>query len=83
MPQRIRPATKIKVVPKEGELEITLNVNITIDGQVVATAANADVVSVQQHQEDNEDDEVEQLVPDFSSDGGFFGNLFGKKSKEE
>lgn len=83
MPQRIRPATKIKVVPKEGELEITLNVNITIDGQVVATAANADVVSVQQHQEDNEDDEVEQLVPDFSSGGGFFGGLFGKKSKGE
>lgn len=81
MPQRIRPATKIKVVPKEGELEITLNVNITVDGQVVATAANADVVSVQQAKEEEDDDHVDPLVPDFSSGGGIFG-MFGKKSKD-
>ena len=78
MPQRIRPATKIRVVPKEGELEITLNVNITVDGQVVATAANAEVISVQEHEED---DHVEPLVPDFQSSGGIFG-LFGKKTKD-
>lgn len=77
MPQRIRPATKIKIVPKEGEIEITLNVNITVDGQVVATAENANITQ----QSINEDDErVDPLVPDFGSSSNIFG-LFGKKSK--
>jgi hypothetical protein len=77
MAQRITPSTKIKVVPRDGELEITLNINITVDGQVIASANNAEVVSVQQVKE--EEDHVDALVPDFTS-SGFFG-LFGKKSK--
>lgn len=74
MPQIVRPQTqtKIKVVPKEGELEITLNINITVDGQVSATADGAEVTSVKQKKED----EVTPLVPDFSS--GFKLN-FGKE----
>jgi len=77
MAQRITPTTKIKVVPRDGELEITLNINISVDGQVVASANNADVISVQQVEK--EEEQVEPLVPDFTS-SGIFG-MFGKKSK--
>lgn len=77
MPQRISPSTKIKVVPKDGEIEITLNVNISVDGAVTATAPNANV-SVEK-----EDDAVEPLIPDFSSGSSKIFGSFGKKSKEE
>lgn len=81
MPQRIKPSTKVKIVPKDGEIEITLNINITVDGKLVATATNADVIKQQTESED----EVEKLVPEFESttqqtSGGLFG-LFGRKSK--
>jgi len=79
MPQRIRPSTKIKIVPKEGEIEITLNVNITVDGQVIATAENANVT--QQTIKKEDDDHVDPLVPDFSSGNSNIFGLFGKKSK--
>lgn len=36
MPKHNRP-TKIKVVPKDGEIEITLNININVDGISVST----------------------------------------------
>lgn len=66
MPQIVKqPKTQIKVVPKEGEIEITLNINITIDGQVTAEAVNAQSVSVQQVEEK----EAELMVPDFFSMG--------------
>ena len=84
MAQRITPSTKIKIVPKEGELEITLNVNITVDGQVVATANNANVVTAQQSEQSEEDDDhVDPLVPDFSSGGGGIFGMFGKKSNDK
>jgi len=78
MAQRITPSTKIRVVPRDGELEITLNINISVDGQVVTSANNADVISVQQVTKE-EEDHVDPLVPDFTS-SGIFG-MFGKKSK--
>jgi hypothetical protein len=59
MPQLMKP-TKVKIMPKDGELEITLNINITIDGQVTASAENAKSVSV-------EEDKVAQFIPDFKS----------------
>jgi len=60
MPQLIKPSTKIKVIPKDGELEITLNVNITVDGKVSAFADNANV-SVE------EEDKAPHIIPDFFS----------------
>ena len=65
MPQLIRPATKIRVVPKDGELEITLNINITVDGQVTATAEDGEVSSLSV--KDNDDDKVHYAIPDFTS----------------
>jgi len=78
MVQRIRPATqtKVRVVPRDGELEITLNINVTVEGQVTATAANA-AVEVQQYQYEDEDDKVEPIIPDFST--GLKLDDFGKE----
>jgi len=63
MVQHIRPSTqtKLRIVPRDGELEITLNINISVDGKLVASAENADVIV----EEDNE--KVEHIVPDFAS----------------
>jgi hypothetical protein len=60
MVQHVRKS-KVKIVPRDGELEITLNINISLDGQVVAMADNA-AVSVQE-----EDEAVPTFIPDFSS----------------
>lgn len=72
MPQLIRPQTKIKVVPKDGEIEITLNINITVDGKVIATADNAEVAEIKA----NSEDKPAYAIPDFLS--GLKLN-FGKK----
>lgn len=61
MVQHVRKS-KVKIVPRDGELEITLNINISLDGVVTAAANNADV-SVQKE----EDEEVPTFIPDFSS----------------
>lgn len=69
MPQLIRPAS-VRVVPADGELEITLNINITIDGNLTATADNARSVSVQQvetKKEEEPEDKVQHAIPDFFS----------------
>lgn len=66
MVQHVRPATstKVLVVPREGQLEITLNINISVDGKVTASADDADVSYLG---EDQEDDDVEQFIPELSS----------------
>lgn len=66
MPQIVKPQTqtKIKVVPKDGELEITLNINISVDGVVSATAEGAEVKSVK---EETQECEASPLIPDFTS----------------
>ena len=76
MVQRIRPATqtKVLVVPRDGELEITLNINVTVDGQVTATATDG-VVDIKQGED--EDDKVEPVIPDFST--GLKLDDFGKE----
>lgn len=65
MVQFIRPATKIKVVPRDGELEIILNINITVDGNIMTTVEGAKVV--EPGQTGGADDKTDLLVPDFSS----------------
>lgn len=59
MPQLIRPAYKVKIAPKDGEIEITLNINITVDGKVTTTAENAAVIE--------EEENKMQFIPDLSS----------------
>jgi len=71
MPQLIKPSTKIKVVPKDGELEITLNINITVDGKVVASADKADVQTLSE-----DEDKAPHIIPDFFSSTKL---NFGKK----
>ena len=60
----LRPGTqtKVKVVPRDGELEITLNINISVDGKIAATADNADVSVLQEEQ-----DHVDPLIPDLTT----------------
>lgn len=63
MPQLIKPATKIKVVPKDGELEITVNINITVDGQVTASSEKAEIKTVAEEVQDK----TPHIIPDFFS----------------
>jgi hypothetical protein len=65
MVQHVRPGTQtqVKVVPREGELEITLNINITVDGNITTSADGAEVSVLQQE----DDDKVDRMIPDFSS----------------
>jgi hypothetical protein len=72
MVQLIKPSTKVKVVPKDGELEITLNINITVDGKVVASAENADVKTLSEDVEEK----APHIIPDFFSGTKL---SFGKK----
>lgn len=74
MGQHIRPTkTQVRIVPRDGEIEITLNINITVDGKVVASAENENVrVTV------HEEEETKPMIPDFVS--GLKLKLFGKDS---
>jgi hypothetical protein len=68
----VRPtSTTIKVAPKEGELEITVNINITIDGQISATTDGSQIMIQSNKPEKNEkkeeNDDKKYLVPDFAS----------------
>jgi hypothetical protein len=62
MSQLIKPTTKVKIVPRDGELEITLNINITVDGKVTASAENAEVSILKEKEE-----KTERIIPDFFS----------------
>jgi hypothetical protein len=64
MPQLIKPSTKIKVIPRDGELEITLNINITVDGQVFASSDKAEVKTFK---ENEEEEKSPHIIPDFFS----------------
>lgn len=64
MVQLVR-GTKVKVIPKEGELEVTLNININIDGEVTASSDEAHVRTIKKEPEKEE--EVERLIPNFTS----------------
>lgn len=62
MSQLIKPTTKVKIVPRDGELEITLNINITVDGKVTASAENAEMSILKEKEE-----KTERIIPDFFS----------------
>lgn len=57
--------TKIRVVPRDGEIEVTLNINITLDGQVTAMTANSPEAAVTILSD--EDESVPTFIPDFVS----------------
>jgi len=66
MAQLVSPGkTKVKIVPRDGELEITVNVNIMVDGQITATVDDSNV-AVQEKQKSQKEDRS-FLIPDFSS----------------
>lgn len=74
MVQHLRPTTKtqIRVVPRDGELVITLDINISVDGKVQASAENADVTV-------EDEDHVDHVVPEFVSE---LKLDFGKEDKD-
>lgn len=73
MAQHLQPfQTKVTVVPREGELEITVNINITVNGQV--TVDSVEAVAVQK----KEENKSEPMIPQFTS--GLKLN-FGKDEK--
>ena len=55
---RVSGPPTIVVVPNEGKLEITVNVNITVDGEITAQSNEAKVAI-------NKDTDVELLIPEF------------------
>lgn len=62
MPQLIQPS-KIKIVPRDGELEITININISLDNQGIIN-----VKAFQENKEPTQETEdTELLIPDFDS----------------
>jgi hypothetical protein len=76
MPQIVKqPRTQIRVVPRDGEIEITLNINITVDGEVTASSVNAQSVSVIKEEEE----EAKPMIPDFFSGAKL---KFGKTKEE-
>jgi len=78
MGQYIRPKSKIKIIPREGELEIILSINITIDGELTGGGGTSANIKTQMFMDTKETKEEENtpLVPDFTS--GVSLN-FGKK----
>lgn len=76
MPQLIKPSTKVQIVPRDGELEITLNINITVDGQIQATADNAQVSVLSKKEEPEAEDKSPHFIPQF---GSGMKLSFGKK----
>jgi hypothetical protein len=54
--------TKVRIVPRDGEVEITLNINITLDGKLTAMSDDAAVTTLS-----DEDDVVPTFIPDFGS----------------
>jgi len=74
MVQRISPVkTQVRIVPRDGELVITLDINISVDGKVQATADNATNVTVE------DEDHVDHMIPEFVSG---LKLDFGKDDKE-
>lgn len=63
MPQLIKPSTQVKVVPRDGELEITLNINISVDGNISASSDEGEVSILKKNE-----DKINYFIPDFSSD---------------
>jgi len=60
------PQTIIKVVPRDGELEITLNININLDGTLMASSDEAKVSILKKEETP---DKADFMIPDFSSGG--------------
>ena len=81
MPTIRTPKTQVRVVPRDGELEITLNINISVDGKLTASSDEADVSILSSNQEEREKEEkaAEPLIPDFDSSGKLSGFGFWKK----
>lgn len=76
MAQLIRPKSKIKIIPREGELEITLNIHITIEGEL--TGSSTANLQTQMSMDLPKEDEAEPLIPDFTSGVSL---EFGKKTE--
>lgn len=66
MPQLIRPPS-VRIVPRDGEIEITLNIHISVDGNGFVEATSV---------EKPKEDKVEMMIPDFLS--GVKIGSFGK-----
>lgn len=74
MVQIIRNPTEIiKIVPRDGEIEITLNVNISLDGAVQVESQGATVTTQSKKLADSD-----PIVPEFTS-GAKIDNFRNKK----
>ena len=63
MVHRVSP-TKIKVVPRDGELEIKLDITINVNTDGVISVASVEEAEASKKKEE---DKVEYIVPDFVS----------------
>ena len=76
MVQRITPSI-IKIVPRDGELEIKLDITINVNTEGVISVASVEGAEAKKKRE--EDDKVDYIIPDFVSGATL---NFGKEVKE-
>lgn len=82
MPTIRTPKAQVKLVPREGELEITLNINISVDGKLTASSDEAEV-SILSEEKEKEEKAAEPMIPDFDSSGKLSGfGFWGGKKKD-
>ena len=64
---KLTKPSSVKVVPKDGEIEITININISVDslmsGEGLTIQSSPTVKSVPKY----DDDKVDLMIPDFAS----------------
>ena len=79
MVQHIPSSTKVKVIPRDGEIEISLDItiNINADGLVAVSAQQSDEPTKKRVLSD---DKVDYPIPNFASGSTL---SFGKEVKEE
>lgn len=83
MPTIRTPKAQVKLLPREGELEITLNINISVDGNITASSDEAEVKILSTKEKEREEKAAEPMIPDFDSSGKLSGfGLWGKKKKD-
>jgi len=63
MVQRISPTT-VKVIPRDGELEIKLDITINVNTEGIISVASVEGTEVKNKKQD---DKVDYIIPDFAS----------------
>ena len=79
MPSVKNKQSRIKITPKDGEIEITLNINLNLSGDSAdVVSQDEEVVAIQSNVESETEEDASPLIPDFNSNGKLSGFGFWK-----